>query len=265
MDELQANEQKCACGCKCKGHMILGVFALIVFVCLAVFLIGEARNAFKKYDYIGKSAETPNTISVSGEGLVTATSDIAKVDIGTSTDAQTVAEAQVKNSAIMNSVIGAIKRLGVDEKDIKTKNYNIYPKYDWQNGKNNVVGYTVTQSLGLVIRDTKKTSDILKAAGESGANQIGSLSFEIDGPEKLKAEARTKAIQNAKEKAEALVDSLGVKLGRVIAFSESSGGGIIYEGFGLSKGVDSMSAPAPEIQTGENEIRSNVTVLYEIL
>ena len=265
MDELQANEQKCACGCKCKGHMILGVFALIVFVCLAVFLIGEARNAFKKYDYIGKSAETPNTISVSGEGLVTATPDIAKVDIGTSTDAQTVAEAQVKNSATMNKIIDSIKKIGVDEKDIKTKNYNIYPRYDWQNGKNNVIGYTVTQSLGLKIRDTKKTSDILKVAGESGANQIGSLTFEIDEPEVLKADARTKAIKNAKEKAEALVDSLGVKLGRVISFSESSGNGIIYESYGLSKSMDSVAAPAPEIQTGENEIRSNVTVLYEIL
>ena len=265
MDELQNNKQKCDCGCKCKGYMILGGFALIVFVCLSVFLIGEARNAFKKYDYIGKSAETPNTISVSGEGLVTATPDIAKVDVGSSSDAYSVAEAQVKNTAIMNGIIAAVKKLGIDEKDIKTKNYNIYPKYDWQNGKNNIVGYTVTQALGLKIRDTKKTSDVLKVAGESGANQIGSLTFEIDDPEQLKAEARTEAIKNAKEKAEALVDSLGVKLGRVISFSESSGGGMVYEGYGLSKGMDTLSAPAQEIQSGENEIRSNVTVLYEIL
>src|SRR3989339_197308 len=250
MDELQNNKQKCDCGCKCKGYMILGGFALIVFVCLSVFLIGEARNAFKKYDYIGKSAETP---------------DIAKVDVGSSSDAYSVAEAQVKNTAIMNGIIAAVKKLGIDEKDIKTKNYNIYPKYDWQNGKNNIVGYTVTQALGLKIRDTKKTSDVLKVAGESGANQIGSLTFEIDDPEQLKAEARTEAIKNAKEKAEALVDSLGVKLGRVISFSESSGGGMVYEGYGLSKGMDTLSAPAPEIQSGENEIRSNVTVLYEIL
>jgi len=244
--------------------MVLGIFALIVFVCLSAFLISETRNAFKKYDYIGKSAETPNTISVSGEGLITSTPDIAKVDIGSSTDAKTVAEAQVKNTAIMNSIIAAVKRLSIEERDIKTKNYNIYPKYDWQNGKNNIVGYTVTQAIELKIRDTKKTSDVLKVAGESGANQVGSLSFEIDNPEKLRAEARAAAIQNAKEKAEALVDSLGVKLGRVISFSESSGSVPIYEGFGLTKSMDAVSA-APEIQTGENEIRSNVTVLYEIL
>jgi len=265
MDELQNNEQKCICDCKCKPRMVIGIFVLIVSICLSAFLIVETRNAFKKYDYIGKSAETPNTISVSGEGLITAVSDVAKVEVGASTEANTVAEAQAKNTEIMNGIIGSLIRLGVEEKDIKTKNYNIYPKYNWQDGKNSIIGYTVTQSLGLNIRDTKKTSDVLKLAGEKGANQIGSLTFEIDEPEKLKAEARTKAIQNAKEKAEALVDSLGVKLGRVISFSESSGGGIVYDGYGLSKGMDTLSAPAPEIQTGENEIRSNVTVLYEIL
>ena len=246
-------------------HWVKKSFIILVAVCLSFFLIVEARNSLKKYDYIGKSAEVPNSISISGEGKASAAPDIAKIQIGLSTDAKTVIDAQKENTAKMNAVIAAIKDKGVADKDVKTSDYNIYPKYDWQNGKNNVTGYTVSQNLEVKIRDTKKVSDILTAATDKGANQVGNLSFQIDDKDALKNQAREQAIKNAQTKAKVLAEQLNVKLGKVISFSEFSENDGVYPSYGIGGGVVAEKAVVPTVETGENEIKVNVTIVYEIL
>ena len=94
---------------------------------------------------------------------------------------------------------------------------------------------------------------------------MGSLSFSVEDEEKIKVEARKKAIENAKEKAKVLAKDLGVRLGKMVSFSESGGGYPIYartlEALGGGNGI--VSAPSPQIEPGEQEIRSIVTVTYE--
>ncbi|MFH0779593.1 MAG: SIMPL domain-containing protein [Parcubacteria group bacterium] len=254
--------------CAMPHTVVFTVFIAIVVVCLSVFLAAETRTALKEYNYVGKASSIPYTISISGEGKVTAAPNIATVAVGFSNDKATVAEAQKENTTKMNDIIASIKTLGVEEKDIKTSNYNIYPKYEWLNNKNILTGYTVSQSVDVKIRDTKKISDILKIAGEKGANQIGSLNFEIDDKVALQAEARQKAIDDAKTKAQALAKQLGVKFSKIVSFSESNYQPVMYKSayaadFGMGGGGE--SAPAPSIQSGENEIKANVTITYEIL
>jgi len=253
--------------CGHKKHLIFGVFKIVLIICLAGFLILEARNSWKEYDYIGKSAQTTNLISVDGEGKVFAVPDIAEIQVGLTTEAKTVATAQKENTEKMNAVTKAIKEKGVAEKDIKTSNYNIYPKYDWQNGKNNIIGYTISQNLDIKIRDTKQVSDIVTVAGEKGANQVGGLNFKVDNEDGLKDQAREQAIKSAQEKAKTLANQLGVKLGKVVSFTESGGEAPRSLYFGLDSGMGGSAekSVAPEIQTGENEIQVNVTIVYEIL
>jgi len=252
---------------KIKSDKVIGISAILVLLLLSVFLVFESRKVWKEYDYVGKSLETQGTISISGEGKIQSAPDIAQIQIGLSTDYKTVAEAQKQNTEKMNEIIKALKEQKIAEKDIKTSNYSIYPKYDWTGGKSNIVGYTVSQSLDIKIRDTKKVSDILQLAGEKGANQIGNLTFGIDDPEKLRIEARDKAIVDAKQKAKELADKLDIKLGKVINYYADSGTAERYLDYKVAPaglGINE-SAVAPSIEQGENEIKVNVTIVYEIL
>lgn len=179
-----------------------------------------------------------------------------------------VAEAQKENTTKMNAVIDKLKKeFKIDAKDIKTINYSISQQYDWSDSKQTLRGYSVSQDLIIKVRKMDQISQILDMAGTIGINQIGNLSFEIDKPEKLKEEARIKALEQAKVKAEALSKIVGVKLGKIISFSEtSSEPSPIYNNFSMTLAKEETGGvPAPSVEAGSNEITVFATVEYEIL
>ena len=240
----------------------------VALVLGAFFLAVLTRNSLKMYDYIGQTAESKHEIYITGEGKVTVKPDIAKISLGLTTKAQTVAEAQKQNTETMNTLTKTLKdEFKIKNEDIQTSNYSIYPDYVWFNNKQNLNGYVVSQNLDVKIRDLDKAGDVLARAGEAGLNQVGGLQFSVDDPEKSRIEARDKAIENAKEKAEALARVAGVKLGRVISVSESGdqpqppiygmGAGMMYAKSDVSQ--------SPSIEVGTNEIKVTVTIGYEIL
>ena len=244
--------------------MLIGALFGILIIIVAVFMVFAAMNEYKKGGYIGQDIVAKNTITISGEGKIFATPDIGVIDLGVVSDAKTVAGAQKDNVEKMNKITQAMKDLGVEEKDLKTTNYSIYPSYQYTSGRSDIIGYEVSQTLQVKIRNLDKAGDILGKGAELGANQVGSLSFTFDDPEKLNQEARTKAIANAKEKADALSNVLDVKLIRIINFTESSYVPPIPYYSERSLGMGGGETATPDIQTGQNEVSSNVTIVYEI-
>jgi len=236
--------------------------AVSVAVLLVIFLAAATYTKILEGRYMGQGLQYKNMISVSGEGKVVAKPDIGQVSLSVISDALTVAVAQKDNTDKMNKITQAMKDLGVKEEDLKTTSYNIMPRYQYTAGRSIIIGYEVTQTLDVKIRDLAKVGDILGQAAAAGANQVGSLSFIFDDPEALQSEARQKAITQAKQKAKDLAGSLGVGLGKVVSFSENSVGQPIpmYASDALGKGGGAV----PEIQTGQNEIRINVYLTYEI-
>ena len=193
---------------------------------------------------------------------------MAKISLGYSVEKRTVAEAQKENTDKMNSMIDRLKKdFKIEAGDIKTINYYISPQYDWNNGKQTLRGYLVSQDLSVKVRQMDKVSSIIEAAGTVGLNQIGNLSFEIDNPEKLREEARAKALAQAKEKAGTLANVVGVKLGKIISFSESSNQYVpIYSNYAMSEKIGmGGGGGAPALEAGSNEIIIIATVEYEIL
>lgn len=248
---------------------LLNVFLLVLIISTAI----GAYNNIKEGRYIGQEIETKNTITVSDTGEVYAKPDLALTTFSVVTEAKTVAEAMSENTKKMNAVIDFIKSQGIEDKDIKTTSFNIYPRYEWYEeagtiiypeGRRVLVGYEVNQSLEVKIRDMTKIGQIIEGATAKGANQVGDLQFTIDKKDELKAEARKQAIDKAKGKAGELASQLGVNLVRITNFAESS---VVpfprfYEAELKEGGLG--GAETPQIETGENKITVTVTIVYEI-
>lgn len=211
-----------------------------------------------------------DVLAVSGMGRVTAAPDVAVADLAITVEKPTAAAAQDEANAKSKTVVEYLKNAGIDSKDVRTSGYNIYPQYDYTDGRSRIRGYQVTQTLEVKIRDMDKANTVLDGVVDAGVNQVNNFRFEIDEPEKLKAEARAKAIADANAKAEQIESQLGVDLGKIVSFTEDVGGyypPIMYRGaevMGMGGGGDAKAVPAPDLPQGENEVVVNVSITYQI-
>ena len=253
--------------CKIENKCLINVLAIalfVVFVSLAVWI---------NVNIADKVRETENTITVSGTGTIYAKPDLGLITASVITEAKTVADAMQENTEKMNAIIAAVKVEGVEDKDLKTTSFNIYPRYEYQKveteiypyppGKRVLVGYEVSQSLQVKIRNLEKIGSIIQVATDAGANEVSDLQLTIDKEDELKAQAREEAIQKAKAKAEELAEQLGIKLIRISNFSES---GIMPYFYSMKEALPSGlgGGGTPDIQTGEDKIEVTVSITYEI-
>lgn len=258
-------------------YKALTILAMITIAFVAALTVSEIKN----YRFIGGGVAASNTISVSGEGEVYGSADIATVSFSVREESKKVADAQTKVNEKVKATLAAIRKLGVDDKDIKTQSYSSYPKYEYQQGtvscmglncptpvpgKQVLTGYEVSQSVIITVRNLDSVSSIVDALGTAGVTDMYGPSFAIDKEDDLKAEARKEAIEKARTKAEVLARDLGVSLVRVVSFSEG-GNYPMYarmESLGMGGSKDAVATPAPEIPQGQEKITSNVTITYEI-
>jgi len=249
-----------------RENRLFAVLLGILIVYLIVFFAFAIKNEAITSNAIGKAPAERKTISFDGTGKVVATPDIATVELGMTTQDAKVQTALKTNNTKMNQLVAALKGLGVADADIQTSQYSVYPNYDYSKSPQQLTGYTASQSVTVKIRDLNKASDVLDAAGSVGANTVSGLNFTIDNPEKPQADARAKAIADAMSKATVLEKQLGVTLTRVVNFSENGQvpTPIMYNSMDkLGAGVAAPSV-APAIETGSQDIVSNVTLTFEI-
>ena len=248
--------------------LLFSLVNVLVLVVVGFFLVSTGKILQ------GEEKDRPQ-ISVSGEGKVFATPDIAMFMVTIITSEKRIGEAQNNNSSRSNAVVDFLKQNGIEEKDIKTTNYSVQPQYQYGDvirclrypcpqPPPQIVSYEVRHSLQVKVRDLNKVDDLLAGVVNAGGNEVGSVSFTIDDEKKVMAEARKKAIDNAKQKAEVLARDLGVHLKKIVGFSESGGGYPIYYAKMAGIGADSATSETPQVQPGEQEIRSNVTITYEL-
>lgn len=208
-------------------------------------------------------------IWVSGQGEAVAVPDVASLSLGVEARADTVAEAQAQASEAMDKVMQALKDNGVAEKDIQTQQLSIYPITRWiqDEDEEETIGYRVTNMVVAKIREVDKAGAIIDAVAKAGGDytRVQGISFSVDDPAPYYEEARSKAMEDAKAKAEQLADLGGISLGKPTYISESSvyqppTTRVYYEG--------EVPTPAPvetPISPGELKITVNVQVVYEIV
>lgn len=204
------------------------------------------------------------SFDVTGEGKVTATPDVALVSVGVSANGPTVKAVQDLLNTNINKVSDAIKKLGIDSKDIQTTNYNVNPDYDYTGGSQRIKGYAANTNLQIKVRQLDKANSVIDAATANGANQVGGISFDIDDKSKLENEARQKAVDEAKKKAQDASKIAGFKLGRIVNYSEN------FEGFPQPMSLravgaaDILQQKSTQVEPGSSEVIVNVTLSYEI-
>lgn len=204
-----------------------------------------------------------DTFNVSGEGKVYVVPDLAVVNVGVRAQGQTVKVAQDQMNSNINAVTEAIKKLGIDSKDIQTTNYSINPDYDYSNQPQKIKGYSASSTVQVKVKDTEKLNSVIDISTANGANEVYGISFDVSDKTKAENEAREKAVSDAKKKAEAASKIAGFKLGRLVNYSESPVQvPIPFRATAISEDVE---APKPEVEAGSQEITVTATLSYEIL
>lgn len=192
-------------------HILTLVCALFLMSCSAAFAAPQQ--------------ETPRpTLSVDGQGTGTAAPDMATVTIGVTTQGKDAAKAQNDNAWVSNQIQAAVRGLGIAEKDIQTRNYSFYPNYSTdKDHRNEVTGYTVNNSVIVVVRDIKLTGKVIDAALNNGANEINSLDFSASDTKAVRKVALLNAVQDARDKADIIAKGLGKRIVGIQNVSESTG------------------------------------------
>ncbi len=242
---------------------------IFVFTIAFTFSIGLSSSTSSKVlaaeDKISES--TAKTINVTGNGEINITPDIAYVSLGVITEKNTVSEAQNENTNTMNKIIDGVKKLGVQGEDIKTVNYSISPKYNYDNktGNNTLVGYTVLNTLSVTVKDITKVGTIIDSAVANGANNSNGVSFGVNDYQKYYNMALKNAISNAASTAQVIASSIGVTISTPVKINEDSSSipnqyPVYFNGAAkdLSEKSSSMS-----IETGTYKVKAVVSLVYQ--
>jgi uncharacterized protein YggE len=161
-----------------------------------------------------------DTVAVNGLGRVYAVPDILEANIGITENAKTTKEALAKTNEKVKQIIDIAVAEGVDKKDILTTNINMYPHYDYTNGRSVIDGYDSNQTLSIKIKKLETVATVLDKLSAVDGLQIQNTSYDIEDKEKVYEKARELAYQKAKAKADQLAKLAGVGLGKVISISD---------------------------------------------
>lgn len=214
------------------------------------------------------STQKSDFFTVTGEGKATVTPDVAIINVGVTAQGVTVKLAQKELNTKMDAIAKAVKQLSIDTKDIKTTNYSINPRYDYQSTTQRIVGYDAHSSLTIKVRDMDRANDVVDASTANGANQVGGISFDVDDRTKIENEARELAVADAKKKAETAAKIAGFTLGSIVNYQEGANGSprpleLLYAKAMPADGAED-SAVASTIEPGSNEIIIHVSLSYQL-
>jgi hypothetical protein len=203
-------------------------------------------------------------ISVSGTGEASGAPDLALVELGVSAEGKTVKEARDTAATAMNDVLDALKGDDVAEKDVQTRQFRIEPEYQYPDGKQELIGFRVTNIVEAKVRDLDRVGEVIDDVAKAGGDivQVQGLSFTIEKPEDLRAQARQEAMADARARAEGLAELAGVKLGKPISVTESAVAP--PTAFREAAPMGQGGGEATPIQAGELEVSVTVDVLFAI-
>jgi hypothetical protein len=235
-----------------------------------------APSLSSQYYYDSQTGQSG--IWVTGYGSKDVASDVAKVYIGVESKEDTVSEARQKAADAMTAVLDSIRALGVEDDDIVTTNFNIYPQTVWVEVKDSlgshsepqITGYVVSNTVEVTVRDLDKLDEVIDNAADQGGDliRINSISFTVANPAQFSAETRQLAAADAKAKAELYAQAMGVNLGPLVFLTELSSSAPLatrsYAGADAAYAQEAGFAPTP-IQSGDVSLSTTIQAAFAIV
>jgi hypothetical protein len=230
------------------------LFRLVLALGLTVGVSSACDN------HAGRVGDNPREVTVVGSGQVQGVPDTLTADVGIEFTAPDVTVAMNRTNDRQQAVINALRDANVDHKDISTTAVSLQPQYDSSGGT--ITGYRADNSIRVKIHPADSASHVLAVIVGAGgdATRINSVSYSIADDSQLVKDARARAFQDAKNRAEQYAQLSGLKLGTVISISEASGGA-------------STAAPAPPrsgmqaavpLEPGQQTVGFSVTAVWEL-
>jgi uncharacterized protein len=251
---------------------LVGISSLVAsLVLVAAFALGWV--AIGGANLAQAQAPSPaagvRSVTVVGEGSVSIEPDIARANIGVEVVQATVQEAVAEAREVMEAVLAALEEAGVAAEDIQTSGYNIWAERhfgEMTRSNEEQVRYRVSNNVTVTIRNLEEVSAVLDAAIDAGANNVYGVSFSLDDPTTIESEAREKAVENARTKAEELAGLTGTEVGAVISISEviGQGGGYFGGNFAMSARDGLGGGGAGPIAPGQLRLTMQLQITYEL-
>ncbi len=229
------------------------------------------------------ATDVETTLTVAGSGYVNLPPDMVSINLGIDTIAPTAEQAVQNNTQTMNSILESLKALELEEKEIKTSYFSVYPQYTYDpEGKNppKITGYQASNNVNIITKKTDKVAEIIDKSISSGANRVDGPWFSLsqEAQKNLRGEVIAKAIADAEDNARMMLEMQSLEIKGVKSMSINFGGYPIafvqqttlreaayYSGAGLV--AQSMMAPVPYISPppvlpGEQQVSATVLITY---
>lgn len=257
------------------GHRFMGPMVRIAIVgtlcLLSLYLLVLTISTVQNF---GTSANPPtNTITVTGEGTATAIPDTATISFGETATGADVATAEKNVTDTINAALKGVKAAGVPDSDITTTSYNVSPHYNnsvcppgilCPNVSSTQSGYDVSETIQVKITDTSKVATILGDLATANVSDVSGPDYVVGDPSAVQSQARGQAIQKARANAQVLAGQLGVGLGKIVSFTDNSGGSTAPRALFAENAASGAVAPTPSVPVGNNTYTDDVSITYEI-
>lgn len=201
----------------------------------------------------------PNTIDVTGEGIVRVVPDEVTINIRVENTGENTKLLKEQNDATINEVIKFLKKMNIADKDVKTEYMNLAKNYDY-----NTKTYTfaANQSLSVKLRDLNKYESVMKGLIDTGINRIDGVNFSSSQEDSLRSTARKKAVEHAQMKAREYASALNQTIGKAVSISEFSNPGEPRPMYKMAMMDSAAGGGEQTIALGEMEIKTVVNVSF---
>jgi uncharacterized protein YggE len=204
-------------------------------------------------------------LDLNATGEVTRVPDVAIISAGVVSRSATATGALQDTADRMSKVLAALKRAGVEDRDIQPSNVSLNPEYRYpENQSPQLVGYTASNNVTVRFRDLRNSGKILDALVAQGSNQISGPNLTVDKPQAALDEARAKAIALGRARAELYARSLGLRVVRVVAVNESGGYYAPPPPPPPAPMMERAQFASTRIEPGEQKLQVSVAMTFEL-
>ena len=237
---------------------------------LSILVVIVAINDISTMVAQSKSSTNKRTVTITAEGKISASPDMAIISASIVSNGQSTAEAAQNGlDSQSKKLVSYLKTSGIADSDINTSDYSLYPQYGNQADYTKITGYTASETLTAKVHDLSKVGSIIGGLTDNGANQIQSVNYTFNDPDAIREQAREKALASAKQKAEQLVNAAGAKLGKFVTFSEGGSSSVVP--MPMTANSMSVGAAAPAaykdvstVPVGNQDFVEDLSVTYEL-